>query len=99
MLLPTPVIVATVVVVLAAAVIAVVVGVAVIEPLESTRGLDLRVARGLDLRVAQTGVRVGGSVIGHDALGVRPRHHSRRPASLKLGGGGPSSSCLASALS
>ena len=60
MLLPTPVILATVVVVLAAAVIAVVVGVAVIEPLESTRGLDLR--------VAQTGVRVGGSVIGHDAL-------------------------------
>ena len=68
MLLPTPVILATVVVVLVAAVIDVVVGVAVIEPLESTRGLDLRVARGLDLRVAQTGVRVGGSVIGHDAL-------------------------------
>ena len=61
MLLPTPVILATVVVVLAAAVIAVVVGVAVIEPLRLS-------TRGLDLRVAQTGVRVGGSVIGHDAL-------------------------------
>src|SRR3954469_6981341 len=68
MLLPTPVILATVVVVLAAAVIAVIVGVAVIEPLESTRGLDLRVPRGLDLRVARPAVRGGGSVIGHYAL-------------------------------